>query len=188
METIMKIKDDVNFWTTLEDPLLSGNSIKYFYGIKKEPANHILELEDIDFQNAIELSRKHKKYNLKAEYERKFRCWKDNIYTDGIEPISFLYYFIHSISNTRRNEELSHKIRNEVNEVFKEHRQLLDSIKRASDFFLSYRKTENRYFELEKEWEHNVEIMKKLNALKEQGISAQDFRWDLVEEPEADEE
>lgn len=187
METIMKIKDDVDFWNVIEKSIQEKRWS--WFNQPSHPINKILELEDADFLQAIELCRKHKKYNLKKKYDELYSEWKKNSDNDFLDdevfPGNFLDMFIRSISYARKKERVC-EIRNEVLEAFKEHSEIVGNIQKLSLFLMEFKRVEIEYFDLERMWENNCAVMEKLNALKEQGVTPQDFSWNMLEE--ADEE
>ena len=182
----MKIKNDVDLWSVLEESSKPQKRRFCYYNEEEYPTNVILELEDIDFLDAIELCHKHKKYNLKKEYEALYSSWKYN--KQQVFPNDFLKTFVHQISYTRKHHQQAREIRKQVFEVFKKHKELLENMDKASIFYLEFNTLQDAYFELEKKWVNNCAAMDKLNSLKAQGITAQEFRWNLVEEPETDDE
>jgi hypothetical protein len=188
METTMKIKDDVDFWNVIEESIQKRNWS--WFNQSSHPINRILELEDTDFLQAIELCRKHKKYNLKKQYEEFYSEWKMNANKDFIDeeiyPGNFLGIFIRSISYARKHKEQGMEIKKEVLATFKEHNEILSNIEKLNLFLKEVKHIESEYFDLEKKWENNCAVLEKLNALKAQGVTPQDFPWNMLEE--ADEE
>jgi len=183
----MKIKNDADLWNVIEESI--QQKIRWSYSnLSLHPINRLLELEDADFLKAIEFCKKYKKTSLQQDYEAYYSEWKngdiDNL-DDKVLPSNFLNSFIARISYAKQYKKQD-EIRAEVSEAFKEHTEMLDNIHELNVFLMEFKDIEREYFRLEKKWEKNCAVMEKLNALKTQGITAQDFRWNLVEEADED--
>jgi len=181
----MKIKSDINVWDYFENTLLKeGKQHSYYYG--RFPLDKVVELEDTDFIKCIAICKQYKKYPLKKEVE----CDLAN-YNRGEQPrntSTYLELFRNNISNQRKYTNTAVEIKNVVNAAFAKEFKLLDNLSKLAELHSTFNRVTAEYFKSKLVYETNLKMLEDFKALKNSGVTPEEFSWDVIEPEEQPEE
>lgn len=181
----MKIKSDINVWDYFETTLLKeGRKHHYYYG--RFPLDNVVELEDTDFIKCIAICKQYKKYPLKKEIE----CDLAN-YNRGQQPRNSSNYFElfrNNISNQRKYNNTAVEIRKVVNETFANEFKLLGNLNKLADLHSNFNRVTADYLKSKLVYETSVNQLESFKALKNCGVTPEEFSWSVLEPEEQPEE
>lgn len=183
----MKIRKSVDFFKVLDEYTKPSGKRSWGKDNAYHPINLILELEDTDFEKAIELCRKYEAPSVEEMYKAFHLEWKERKLQSY--PTTFLKSFIQYLFYEVRGKHKREEVTLEVDEIFKDYNLLLENFNEAYSFYMDFHHVQKEYSYWEKKWEKIDAVMESFKSFEakdfskgirlKEGWGGARFEWEL---------